>query len=458
MTPVPPTAPLDAAPSRRGWHVELYLEHLAEAAALWEQRPADRLNPDLSWLDLGTDEARLEAHLDALVLGGDLALAVCRQQSLAGDAGERHAAFRVFCRQGRPDLVEQAVEATDPDDGDALAAMVDALVAEMPEAWEPGVWHAGRADDPRWLRLAAALAERRGRPWREALLRALRSLDAAPGALRAAVVRALGRATDGSPENALAGLLRDDHPEVRLEAGTALLRAGTPGGEAAALPSVRDDAALLPLLGLAGRPSAVAWLGERLQGDTPGAALPLGLLGDAAAVPVLVRALSGAEPEAAALALFVLTGADLTAETFVPDAPDDDERFADEPRAGDPPAPGAAPRGTTVVGLVTDPAPWEAWWAANDARFAPGTRYRLGWPAGPASEVASLASPRLPDAVRRLVADALVVRYRMPVAFDTEASVAAQHAALGEMRAWAESQAFVPGRWYVGGHYAGTER
>ena len=455
MTPMPDAVPLppDLAevPSGQGFRIGLYLEHLEEAAALWEQRPADRLNPDLSWLDLGYDEGRLEAHLDALVIGGDLALAVCRQQALAGDAGERHAALRVFCRHNRPDLVEPAIEAIDPDDADALDAMTDALAAEMPEAWEPGVWRAGRIEDPRWLRLAAALVVHRGRPGREALLRAL----PAAGAVRAVVVRALGRVADGIPESALAALLRDDDAAVRVEAGTALLRAGTPGGQALALPAVRDDDALILLLGLAGRPSAVDWLQTRLV--VPGAALALGLLGDPAAVPALVRALTEADAEAAALALFVLTGADLTAETFVPDVPDEDERFEDEktPDAAQPAE--AEPRGTTVVALATDPEAWAAWWAAHETAFAEGTRYRLGWPAGPASQVASLASPALPHAVRGLVADELTVRYGMPVAFDTTWSVARQQAALAAMRAWAEAQAFVPGRWYVGGQYAGPE-
>ncbi|MEL7363271.1 MAG: hypothetical protein AAFN13_14445, partial [Bacteroidota bacterium] len=132
MTPLDALGSIDETPTQRGWQVGMMREHLGEAAALWEQRPADRLNPELAWFDLGDDEARLEAHLDALVLGGDLALVVCRQQALEGDAGELHAALRVFCRQGRSDLVGVAMEGIDPDDAEALDALSDALVAEMP--------------------------------------------------------------------------------------------------------------------------------------------------------------------------------------------------------------------------------------------------------------------------------------------------------------------------------------
>jgi uncharacterized protein (TIGR02270 family) len=464
MLPTPDAVPLppDLAevPSGQGFRIGLYLEHLEEAAALWEQRPADRLNPDLSWLDLADDEGRLEAHLDALVLGGDLALAVCHQRSVGGDAGELHAALRVFCRRNRPDLVQQAIEAVDPDDAVALDAVCDALVPEMPDAWEAGVWRPGRIDDPRWLRLAAALVAHRQRPGRDALLRAL---PGAPAGVRPAVVRALGRTADGVPEPALAALLHDDEAAVRVEAGVALLRAGTPSGQEAALPAIRDDDALIPLLALAGRPSAVAWLRARLAApDAPtGVALTLGLLGDPAAVPDLIGAL-GAAPEAAALALHVLTGADLRGETFVPDVPEDDELFDDElfdDERGDHAAPpDADPRGTTVAALSTDPEAWQAWWSAHESAFAAGTRYRLGWPAGPASQVASLAAPSLPHAARAWVAEELAVRYRMPVAFDATWSVARQQTALAEMRAWADQQAFVPGRWYAGGHYAGLDR
>ncbi len=436
--PLPPD--LAEVPSGQGFRIGVYLEHLEEAAALWEQRPADRLNPDLAWTDLGYDEGRLEAHLDALVLGGDLALAVCRQQALAGDAGELHAALLVFCRQNRPDLVMPAVEAVDPEDGLALDALAEALAAEMPAGWEAGVW--SRTADPRWLRIAAALVAARGPAGRDALRAAL---PGAAGPTRALVARALGRA--GSPD--LAALLSDADPAVRLEAGIALLRTGTPGGQAAALPAVRDDDALLPLLGLAGRPSAVAWLAGRLGDGGPAAAHALGLLGDAAAVPALVAALDGPEPDAAALALFVMTGADLRAETVVPDVPDEDERFP-----GETVDPDAEARGTTVVGISTDPQAWADWWMANGGRFPLGTRHRLGWPAGPASQVASLASPDVPHTLRGLIADELAVRYRLTVAFDATWGVARQRAALAEMQVWAQSHPAVPGRWYVGGQFA----
>ena len=467
MAPVPshgvePT-PSDI-PSADGFRVGLYLEHLEEAAALWEQRPADRANPELSWLDLGEEEGRLEAHLDALLLGGDLALAVCRQQALeADDPGQLHAALRIFCRQGRSDLVNAAIEAIDPDDEEALDAMSDALTAELPETWEAGALRRDLLADPRRLRLATDLVVQRRLPARDALLDAL---PTAEGGSLARVVRALGRTPQGAAPNTLGPLFTHDNPAVRLEAGVALLRSGEAQVEQRVLPAVRTDPALVRLLALAGRGSAVPWLATVLGHPTAGddAAHTLGLLGDPAAVLALIDALPGPNGEAAATALTLLTGAEITDDVFVEDVPEDDELFDDERErleAGEPLVPpetvppGQEPRGTTLVLPSTDPETWRAWWEANREAFEDAERYRLGRPAGPESQVASLAAPFVPHALRGWIAEELAARYRMPLAFSTLWSVARQQAALREMEAWAAEQRFVPGRYYVAAHYAG---
>ena len=453
--PLPPT--LQAGPSPRGFRIGLYLEHLEEAAALWEQRPADRANPELAWTDLGADEGRLALHLDALVLGGDLALAVCRQQALDGDAGELHAALRVFCRHGRSDLVGVAMEGVDPDDADALDALSDALVAELPPAWEAGALRADRLVDPRRLRLAADLVAHRQLPGRDALLDALPD---APPALRARLVRALGRTADGIVEGAVRPLLDDADPEVRLEAAVALLRSGAPEAPPAVLRGARTDPALVPALALAGHGGVVPWLHDVLR-HPPSAAVAadaLGLLGDPRSVPPLIDALTTDAAGPAARALDLITGAGLTDDAFVEDVLDDDELFDDE-RAlrarGEPVGPpGQPPRGTTVTLPSADAARWRAWWAEHEGRFAEADRYRLGQPAGPVSQVGSLAAPFVPHRLRRWIADELAVRYRMAVPFDPAWEVGRQRAALGAMAAWAEAARFVPGRWYVAAQYA----
>ena len=461
LTPTPPAVPLPPnlmdVPSGQGFRIGLYLEHLEEASALWEQRAADRENPELSWLDLGEEQDRLEAHLDALVLGGDLALAVCRQQALEGDPGELHAALRVFCRLQRSDLIGVAMEGIDPENDEALDALSDALTADMPDAWVPGAVRPDRLDDPRRLRLAADLITDRQLAGRDALLD---TLPSAPAGVRAHIVRALGRTADGIVESSVRSLLKDDDAQVRLEAAVTLLRSGSPQAAPTVLSAARTDPALVPTLALAGHETALSWLHDVLK-HPPSAAIAadtLGLMGAPPSVAPLIEALNGDEADAAAQALVLITGADLTTETFIEDVPAEDELFDEERERlerGEPLLPpDQKPRGTTIVGPSTDPEAWQTWWETNGAAFESADRFRLGHPAGPESQVASLAAPFVPHRLRGWIVDELAVRYRMPLTFETTWEVNRQLAALEEMRAWAEAQRFVPGRWYIAGHYA----
>src|SRR5262245_23278092 len=88
---------------RQKLHIGLYKEHLEEASFLYEQRLAYLHDPEVDWPEVRGWEERFEAHLDALVLGGELALSVCRPAAADGDPGKMHAALRVMCRHNRKD-------------------------------------------------------------------------------------------------------------------------------------------------------------------------------------------------------------------------------------------------------------------------------------------------------------------------------------------------------------------
>ena len=427
----------------------LYEEHLEEASVLYDQWRDRFEGADLPWWELD-DSDRMEAHLDALVVGGDLALATALEAD--ADEGERHAAVRLFCRVGRSDLANAALEATDPDDADDVAAVVSAFVAEMPEAWEAGALRADLLGDARRLRLAADLALARELDARQALAAALPD---APDTVRARVVAALGRRAEAVGPKPFHSLLADARPDVRREAAVALLRTGHAEASRVVLEAVRTDPALVPALGLAGRETAVPWLSTVLAHPEagPDAALALALLGAPAAVPALIDALRTPHAAQAAEALALITDAPLVDETAEPGT-DPDALFADEAVALSRGERVAAAGGAPIEGVSRDPERWSAWWATHRERFAAADRYRLGMPAGPATTVASLAAPHVPPAVRPWIAHELVVRYRMPVAFEATWSVERQRAALAAMTTWAASAPAVAGRWYVGGRYA----
>lgn len=106
---------------------DLYFEHIFEASFLYEQRLSLLDDPELTWLDIEDFENRFEAHIDGLVVGEDLAVEVCKQQTREGGFGELHAAVRVFCRQNRKDLVLEVLEGLDPKDIEKISAVSDAL-------------------------------------------------------------------------------------------------------------------------------------------------------------------------------------------------------------------------------------------------------------------------------------------------------------------------------------------
>jgi len=89
------------ATSIRAFNIELYQEHLEEASFLYEQRLGLLNDPELTWKDLDEFEQRLEAHIDALVVGQDLAMEVCKTQAVEGDFGELFAAVCVFAGKSR---------------------------------------------------------------------------------------------------------------------------------------------------------------------------------------------------------------------------------------------------------------------------------------------------------------------------------------------------------------------
>ncbi len=73
--------------SMQSFRSKLYLEHLEEASFLFDQRINLRRISLHPWEDLAELEERLEAHIDALVVGGALATEVCRVRWREGDEG-----------------------------------------------------------------------------------------------------------------------------------------------------------------------------------------------------------------------------------------------------------------------------------------------------------------------------------------------------------------------------------
>jgi len=445
-------------PSGEGFNIGLYLEHLEEASFLYEQRISLLDDPELAWSDLHDFEERFEAHIDALVLGEQLALAVCRQRAEGGDFGELHAAVRVFCRQDRQDLVDEVLDALDPQDDERVKAVADALCRELPEEWRLSFVQKWKEGLPAYKKVAVRALGYRRLPVAAVLLEALpRATDDAV----LDIIWALGRLRDPSARPLLYNTyLKEGDASVKAAAALALLRMGEPSTLQHCVSIARSQPwALLPI-GLGGSQSNTGLLVELAASDgaSPECMLALGLLGDVSAVEPLLYHLGNARlAEKASIGLYLITGAPLFEDVFIPELLDEDELFEDE-RAhlerDDRELPNSVEqRGETISRLSQQPEIWQDWWLQNKSSFERGTRYRTGRLYGAARLLENLTTEQSPRLVRWLAAEELVIRYNIDSPLEIDLFVAHQMDVLADLdtRITDGADRIDDGRWVLAG-------
>jgi HEAT repeat protein len=439
----------------RQFNIGLYREHLAEASFLDGQRSAHLRDPEVNWPSLRDLEERLEAHLDALVVGGALALETCRTPP--SDPGEMHAALCVFCRQDLPADAIAALNAVDPADETAVSAASRALRNESPATWREHLLRLLQRDQPPLTPIVARVAGFRRYPAEELLVRAL---GANPDAGRADLAWALGRIGSARCVPTLWSLMAGDDERTCEAAALALLRLGDERVLARVMAAAPVHAWARRILGMAGGARSVPLLLQALAGTGAGedTVLALGLLGDLSAVAPLLQLLDDETlGPSAAVALNTITGAGLYANTFVADAFDPDELFDDEREAferdGTLPTRGGEPYGNWERGPLRDRVGWQAWLTENKHRFSRDHRWRMGEAYGPSALVACLKCESTPHSIRSAAYEELVARYGLDVPFEVELRVRQQMQFLAKIEHWSIAQAnrFEPGRWYLAG-------
>jgi uncharacterized protein (TIGR02270 family) len=443
--------------SQRSFYVELYEEHLAEGSFLYAQHLIYLHDLELTWSDLEQWEQRFEAHIDALVVGGDLALDVCKQRCIAGDFGELHAAVRVFCRQHRPELAYAVLQHLDMADEPKVQAVIDALKAECPSAWHDDLLRIMLGKHKQLIPALAETLSYRRAPIEETLLRVLPSCEQ-PALPR--VLRALARVGGERSRAALAPYLRSEDADVAEAACRGLARLG----DYQVLRHGLIAAQLRPwpviALGIGGDHTAVNVLidlarSDKVSGDV---LLSLGMLGDLRSVSTVFDLLTNKKHAmAAAIALQTITGAALLEQAFVPDEMDPDELLPEERKTYD--ETGELPKrsdgkafGTNVTQLSVNPVTWRAWLTERREEFNPRLRYRHGKPISPAASLEALQDEHTPNRVRALICEELVVRFRAPVALEIDMPVREQRKQLADLAQWVQSDGhkFAPGVWHFG--------
>jgi uncharacterized protein (TIGR02270 family) len=446
------------AASYRAFLTELSEEYLSEASSFYERRKNAAREGFSTWLDMAPLEKRLEANLDGLVVGGDLALEVCRRQAENGDCGELYAAICIFCRQQRLDLILKTLDSLDTEDIPKIDALADALKHEAPQKWCEELTRMFRFDlPPKKLKvLSRVLGWRRWEP-PEGIDP---ELSRAERFSLADVLWAAGRLKSVKRTHLPFVFVEDANPAISFEASLAVLRHGDRQilGFLQRKPVIAGTAFLV--MGLAGGKSTADHLLRRaLTGKTSLELLiALGLLGSPDAVPYLISQLTDPDvAPTAAIALHTITSADLLENVFVPETVDEDELFEHE-KGKDKAGPiliraDGKPFGSNERRLSLDPRKWTKWWSTKSGDYNPAYCYRNGKFMNPTRLLECLESAQYPNQIRSLVIEELAIRYGCDVSIESDMTVVSQKNAIGKFRTWLEinRSRFQDGAWYFYG-------
>lgn len=444
----------------RQFNIGLYQEHLEEASFLYAQKLALIDDPEIVWKDINDFEERIEAHIDALVIGGQLALDVCRKQAKEGDFGELHAAIRVYCRQQKAELLADAWWDIEVEDKFRNKAISDALKEECPDTWLPAITKIILGAEQNRIPAAIPIYGHK-RINDEASL--ISTLSKVPTSTLTDVLWSLGRVgqTNASIQ-AIQPFLKHEDPAVCSQAALSLLRLGDKNITSILLLNSQANISwpIIPL-SLGGNPQAVHVLLERLKQNNADAdcLIAIGLLGDISAAALLHAYLSNEVlASAAAIGLQLISGANLYEEVFIPDEIDEDELLEEELKVYKeegkiPLKPDGQPFGENVRRLSQNPHAWKEWFFENKAMFKPNYRFRNGKLYSPNSLLETLESEHTPNKIRQFIIEEFKIRYNADFHIETDMPVKAQEIVLCQIQDWVKQNEnkFEAGCWYYSG-------
>jgi len=442
--------------SPQSFRISLFEEHLEEASFLWEQRRVLYSNPEITWKKIGEFEERLEAHIDGLVVGGELALEIAKRQAVDGDAGELFAALCVCCRNGNRDYVLAAIDQLNHEDVEKASAAADALKYELPDAWVEDFLTLLDVGNPKVAPiLARAFGYRRARCGPHLLSATKRCTAAGLPDL----VWALGRIAYDPAGGILLDFLKTEDLPVRAAAALALVRMGKPEAVDYCLDqAVSNTWPILPL-GLAAGQRAITLLAELVEKNgCRDCFTALGLLGDPESVPLLLSGLEQPTVAAAAAdALHYITGADVYETALIPDDVGQDELVESEREESKQDKPltrgEGTPSGSMASRLSRKAEDWNRWWEAHCTRFTEGVRYRGGKPYSPSVLLELLEAENTAHQLRYFCSEEIVVRHGQDFGLEMDAPVRRQAARLAEAAAGSRpnNSRFEAGGWYFSG-------
>lgn len=435
----------------------LYVEHLEEAAFLYETRLTWLHDSEVGWQELGEIDERMEAHLDALVIGQNLALKACLDLIEEAEPSQLHVIVRLYCRHRLIDRLAKLWQDFDFDDEDKVRAVADALKWECPADWHESLARVFTSTNAPMYKIAAPCVAYRAPSLMGNVPSALNKTEDA--SIQAVLLNMLVKADRALAKDviSLAGSILKEDSSLTADAAMAVLAMGEPR----VLPLIAEQMEDMPLLFALGgsKEIAAAIIAQAAAGKANEQTLKaLGLIGTLDAITQLLAYLKHPDyKQTAADALQLISSADLFETEHVADEVEAEELFdheLDDFKNGELPKNiDGQSFGGEVSKVTTEHQRWFEWFRGRRDSFQADQRYRCGVMYSPKALLHCLLDNRTVFELRDLIHKELIIRYGLTLPFAADELLETQKQQLNAIHQWVSqsTQQFIAGRWYFNG-------
>ena len=421
---------------------ELYIEQYEEASFLYEQRTYLRSDPEFSWTDMETYEDRFINYVEALISGNKIIDELCLEQALTDASGNIYASIVILYKRQNLESIFTIIDAIDHSDSEQSNAFVDAVneFFSQKDQVDLVLYLLDKTNNPVHIISAARIAGYNRLDLGEQFFN-LPEVDQLNTDVICSILYAIGRMkpfnkNNRNTINVFRKVLTDNEDVIIYT--NAIIALFKIYGNAATLENIfinleNNVLSYIPLSFYGGKNIVV--INKSVQAlNNP--TLNAGFTGNTQIIPELIEALSKNETaENASIALHLITGEEFLENHFIPDEIDEDTLFEDElekHKKGKLYAPGEEP-GVTITRLSQNPEVWQLWWEKNQSNYSPEITYRNGKPLSKECLIENLKSKILPDYIRRIAYEEMLIQYNIDTPFEIDMRVKDQITAIQEM-------------------------
>ncbi|NOY73492.1 MAG: hypothetical protein GXP14_14190 [Gammaproteobacteria bacterium] len=432
---------------------DLYSEHMDEASFLYENRLSWLHDEEVSWLDLEELDVRMDAHLDALVVGGQVAVDLCQASLEEAESGKLHVIVRLYCRLKEISLLSGFWGKFDFDDEEKSKAVADALKWDCPVEWHNALRSVFQNKNKKMFSILFPVVVYQQIADAKNLCACL---PVATEQQKTSLVWSIGNMGDSSCKIDVSNYLTSSFFPLAEQAALSLMKMGDVNViEKMQLP-IGKISCITALGG--NKQNALQLIDIARQGKADADCLiALGLTGVVGAISFLLNYLKHPDyANSAAWGLQLISGASLYEDIHVADEVEEADLFDHEledfkngklPKNVDGLNFGDQKHQLTIKQDI-----WLKWFQDNESRFTADMRYRNGEAYTPSAILNVLVDFQTPYKIRKLIYDELIIRYNLDVFLAVDDMLKKQKMALNSIHQWVSDKPdFKPGGWYFSG-------